>query len=558
MKKSIYLKISFIAIFALIFCLNNNNIFGISNEFESMINKLGVPKYNASKEEINEDVYNVYNLFCYSAPEKYSGTNPKQRWKDSKYGFWNKLGGSYKGSGIRGEYMVLGKNYGGAVIHNYYFPLDTISPTTPDKWEYYTNNGALESWTNGKAYRFNEQRDYMKQVKLIFNDLSSRDNADNPAKFKEYNITANSIGLSKAKLDTSSTWKTRGVISVKFKRDGNLRYAFFFTNPIAANANVKSSILNISSSYMLGENLKEVIIPIEYKAEAINLTGYAKKEHIKEIKSEIYIDNKKVGEISGSKTTNVGSRYNFVVSRQTPNLSPNNKFVVRVDSYMYTEFAVDGIMKDSVQKTINVLVEPEKIEPVKSYNVRQIEKQNLSLVVRPLAQTIVTNLKGSLGLVEAGRKIGIKLDLSIPASEVKDAKVWIGKNYTDKKSLVIGNIVPLSIKEKAYKLNTKSIILDFEIPKELPPTIYGWKSLREKSSSYFSARQGDSIGTRKDIPYTLFIEIEHKSKKYKYEMSIDIMDDYISNANYTLESQVLNKQEISKITTIESWIKDAA
>lgn len=558
MNKNVIYKtlISLIVLSGIIFI--DNNVFGITNGFVSMINTYGVPRYNANKEEINEEVYNTYRVFSYSAPEKYSGTSPVQRWKDSKYGLWNKLGGAYRGSGIKGEYMVLGKNYGGAVIHNYYFPLDTISPTTPDKWLYYSNSGALESWSDGKAYRFVEQRDYMKQAKLIFNDLSSRDNADNPAKFKEYNITANSIGLSKAKLDTSSTWKTRGVISVKFMREGNLRYAYFFTNPIAANANVVSKISNVHENYTLLENSNDIVIPIDYNAEVINLTGYAKKEHIKEIRSEIYIDNIKVGEISGSKTTNVGTRYNFVVSRQTSNLSPDNKFVIRVDSYMYTEFALDGAMKDSTQKTVNVLVEPEKVEILNAYSIRQIEKDNLKLVVRPLAQTIITKAKDSLGLIEAGRKLGLKLNLNVDSKDIEETKVYMKNNGGDRELLTVGNILPSNINVEAYFINPNSITIGFEIPAEVNSTIYGWKSLREKTSSYFSARETQSIGGRKELPHVIYIELKHKEKLYKYEILVDTIDDYISNKNYTLESQIVNKQEISNTIDVESWMKNAS
>lgn len=272
MKNKIVFKTGLMFLFISMFLLSHSNIFANSAEFINMIGVLGVPRYNSNKEEINEDVYKIYKVFCYSAPEKYKGKDPAQRWKDSKYGLWNKSGGAYKGTGTRGEYLILGKNYGGAVLSNYYFPLDAISPDTPDKWNYRINSGALESWTNGKAYLFTEQRDFMKYSKLVFNDLSSRDNADNPAKFKEYNITPNTIGLDRVKLETSSSWKTRGVVSVKFIRNGNLRYAFFFTNPIAANANVKSSVVTSSNNYNIKEKEKEIIIPIDYSSLATNLT----------------------------------------------------------------------------------------------------------------------------------------------------------------------------------------------------------------------------------------------------------------------------------------------
>ena len=60
----------------------------------------------------------------------------------------------------------------------------------------------------------------MKNSKLMFNDISSRSKADNPKYIKEYNITANKIGLSKARLDVAATWKTYGMISTRRYIDG--------------------------------------------------------------------------------------------------------------------------------------------------------------------------------------------------------------------------------------------------------------------------------------------------------------------------------------------------
>lgn len=221
---------------------------------------------------------------------------------------------------------------------------------------------------------------------------------------------------------------------------------------------------------------------------------------------------------------------------------------------MYTEFALDGVMRDSISKTINVNVEPEKIEILNSYNIRQIEKQNLQMVVRPLAQTINTNITESLGLSEAGRKIALKLNLDTDSKSIKNIKLYIGKSQLDKKSLAVGSILNDDIKNNIYTKNKQILLLDFEIPKEIPPTINGWKSLREKTSSYFSARQEENLGSRKSAPYILFVEFEYMNKIHNYEILIDIIDDYISNVNYSLESQVLNKTEIKELSSFESWI----
>lgn len=47
--------------------------------------------------------------------------------------------GAYNGSGVRGEYNLLGRDYSGNIINNYYFPVDALPETTPENWWYYPN-----------------------------------------------------------------------------------------------------------------------------------------------------------------------------------------------------------------------------------------------------------------------------------------------------------------------------------------------------------------------------------------------------------------------------------
>ena len=195
-----------------------DRVFALSDNFLFVIDTVGIPRYNAYGHEISEDVYKAYNIFSYSEPHKV--TAPNQRWKNSKYGYWAKGKGIYTSIGTRGEYYILGYSYSGAEIYNYYFPMDVIPSTTPDKWTFYTYPAAKSSWNDTSKYKYEEQLTHMLNSKLMFNDISSKAKADNPKYIKEYNITAGEIGKNLARLDTAATWKTYGMISTMRKISG--------------------------------------------------------------------------------------------------------------------------------------------------------------------------------------------------------------------------------------------------------------------------------------------------------------------------------------------------
>lgn len=276
MYKKYINKIIIIFITILYITFNRNELSAISENFKFAIETIGIPRFNKKNQEINEDVYNTYNVFCYSAPEKLTNIS-EQRWKDSKYGKWNKAGGSYKGKGTRGEYYVLGTNYNGDVIHNYYFPLDVIPTINPELWSFYYLPSALDSWKDKTNYKYIEQLNFMKNTKLLFNDLSNSNNAMNPDKIKTYNITATSIGLDKAKLDTSATWKTNGIVFTRRLISGKIWTAIFLTPPMAANAELKTS-LEVQEECVLNENQDEITIPIKYYANIINASRICRQK----------------------------------------------------------------------------------------------------------------------------------------------------------------------------------------------------------------------------------------------------------------------------------------
>lgn len=510
-----------------------NKVYGLSQEFQFAIETIGIPRYNTYGEEINEDVYYAYNVFSYGKPHKV--TDKSQRWKNSKYGFWTKNGGRYTGSGTRGEYYILGRSYSGALIYNYYFPMDVIPSTTPDKWTFYKYPGAADSWKDKTKYLYVEQLEYMKTSKLMFNDISSRAKADNPKYIKEYNITPNQIGLSKARLDTAATWKTYGMVSTRRLISGVVYSQVYLVKPMAANAEVKSS-LTVSNEYILTEEQDELVIPIEYKTEVINMSGYADEKHIKEIKSMLYINGEKVDEASGSKIISVGNEYMLVITRDKYPPNKNHSVEITLDGYMHTEFIVDGLMRDKVTKTINVYVEPKLIIPVKQSNLRILEKDTLDWVVRPLAQTYETS-SDSVGFTEAGKYVVAKLELNVDKSEIKNIKVNI-----DNDSLVAHEI---------YETK-QDLAIKIELPKTLSTTLYGEYSLREKEDSYFNLSRND-IGMRKEEPHILKIQFEVYDREYTHEIKFDTLDTYLSNVN-TKISRTTDYDEISYIK-LKDWIE---
>jgi len=525
MKKHVF---SLVVVFVVMCILNN--VYAISNEFKFAIETIGIPRYNTYGEEINEDVYKTYNVFSYGKPHKVNSS--KQRWKNSKYGMWTKNGGSYNGKGTRGEYYILGTSYSGSVIYNYYFPIDVLPVTTPDKWTFYTYPEAAASWKDKTKYIYEEQLEYMKNAKLMFNDISSRAKADNPKYIKEYNITANKIGLKKARLDTAATWKTNGIITTRRKIGGVVYSQIYLVKPMAASANVKSG-LEVSNEYVLKETEDELIIPINYLTEVINMTGYADKKHIKEIVSALYINGEKVDEISGSKIISVGNEYMLVITRDK--FPPNKNYDVEiiVDGYMHTEFVVDGLMRNKVTKNIKVYVEPKLIIPVKQSNLRVLEKSTSDWVVRPLAQTYETSSE-SVGFTEAGKSIIVKLGLNVDKNDLKNIKVSIDNTYIT----------------KTTHDTDKDLVMSLKLPKDMHSTLYGKYSLREKLDSYFLISTND-IGTRKGEPHILKIEFECMGRDYEEIIKFDTLDTYLSNVNSKLSKTTLNDEEYIKL---EDWI----
>ena len=530
MKKIGGFKNISIVIFTFVLIMSfKNTCFGISDKFKFVIDTIGIPRYNVYGEEINESIYYTYNVFSYSSPEAMYGITNNQRFKEViNMGKWYK-------DGIRGEYNILGRGYSGQAIYNVYFPVDAVPEVTPDRWNYIGVWNAYASWQDSSKYKYVEQLEYMKNTHLLFDTIDYNTNTCNPYNLVEYNISANSIGLDKVSLNTCSTWKTYGIVTVnRINNKGEIRYATLATAPMAASATVKSKFES-DNNILIPNDKDSVNVNIKFGAEAINLNNYATKEQIKEIYSILYIDGVEVAKISGSKTVSVDKKISYTVSRNMFSSPGKNTIHVKVVSYLYTEFSVDGLMEDVYEQDLVINVDEKLIVPIKNKNVYLQKKYNNKLVVSPLVQTNITNKVLSSGFAEKGRKLALVLKLSDEVKQLYNIAVYLDDN---------------KLKHDVLLKNDNCYILGIEIPSNTKNTLATWNYYRDKLQNYFEI-DFSKIGTRVTKPKVISIKFNVGSNSYEEKILIDIVDDYLKNINYIFQNGVINKEEINKKYSLE-------
>jgi hypothetical protein len=527
---SIKIIIKALIIIAFIFNLKST-IYGISDNFKFVIDTIGIPRYNVYSEEINEEIYNTYNIFVYSNPEGLLWNN-QQRFKSvADFGKWTRYNGPYNGIGERGEYYLLGTSYSGFVISNVYFPADFIPETTPDNWVYLTTSGAYRSWLNNENCYCEEQIMYMRTADLLFDEIDYNAGTINSYKLVSYNISPNIIGLGKVVLDTASTWKTYGIVTARRMTDqSEIRNAIFATAPMCVDASVLSKVV-VDDNLVIKANEDEITVPITISGEAINLNDYANEKHIKEIVSILYINDQEIARVSGSKIVKVDKQIFFTISRENYKIPNTYPIDIKVKSYLYTEFSIDGLMQDEIQKRITLQVLEKEVIPINSVKIAVLEKDKNNLVIRPLVQTLITKNENSEGIIEAGKYLAIKLNKNIDELNIQ---CYINDNMVNY--------------ERIYS-NGYYDVIKVCIDEKLNNTIKSWNYLRNETKNYFDI-DFSKIGER--ILNTNILKIVC-NLGYNIIIKFDSIDKYSNNMNYIFENNVLNINEVKTSKILEDW-----
>ena len=536
-------KMFFILIFLIFIMLSYT--FAYSEEFNLMIDVMGIPKENINHKPLNEEIFNAYSLFVYGSPiENYKG----QRFKIVDEGKWTQNGGIWNNSGVRGEYWILGENDKGYEVHNHKFPVDIEPPTPPTKWRYAVIKDALDSWQDQSKYMYEEQKDYMQNTKLMRNNIA-------------YDITANDIGLDRIRLENYATWKTKGTLyTQRYDMQNNLWSANFMVPEMAADSEIEgyAEFPNGTKYYLKDE--EELVIPINFGAKVINLSEFAKQEHVKQIKSELYINDELISSIENTGVLEINNSAFYTLQKDNTDMIILN---VKIKAILLTKFTTDGALTDIKEYTLIVCfneeedTETEKIiynsvdDDIYSKNEFSIPPyiDNIKVTVISRGQEISLS-KGRLtgnDFVCAGQTIKIYADVvNGPANvtlEFEGDKSITRFDDTTKKFEYydpLRNGLPiylgsLDAYNKMYssivKLDEDEYIEDnliryettYIVPYETRQTLNSWSTLRATSKDAFDVDE-KKIFTRITSPYQLVIKAKNAKGADTSRYNLDVFE----------------------------------
>lgn len=518
--------------------------YGISENFAFVIDTIGIPRYNVIGEEINEQIYDTYGVFVYASPEAMFAKTKTQRFKSvPEKGLWTEEDGPYVSSGKRGEYYVLGTNYSGALVENVCFPVDAVPETTPEHWVFVPLVGAKPSWENSSLYQVKEQLQYMKDSQLLFDRIDTVQSRSDSYDLVEYAISPQLIGLDKMKLNTCSTWKTRGIITARRKNaKGQIREAIFATKPMAAEAQIHAT-LQVPTVITFPKGQTEVVVPIAYGAQVTDTNQYANEGQIKEICATLMVNGEEVDTQRDSKTVTLDKNKSIIISKDMLSNAPSPDVIsIQVSCYLYTTFSVDGLLQDRIQKDITIQIS-EEVSPLafdvaeEKMEIRELKLKEDELVVSPLVQTKETQNSNSIGLIQAGKHIAVKVK-----------KEAIQENPSDSFVCKINDII---LQSKVLDEKGPYIVLEIVIDKHLSNTLKSWNYLRNQVQDYWKIDFYE-VGERILQPHVLTLQNASESKKCNSR--IDTIDAYNLNMNYILQQTIVDKEAKAQTIVLRDWI----
>lgn len=556
--KKIYL--SFILILLGVTFFATKNTFAYSDEFTLLLETMEVPKTNKSGLPINEEVYNQYKLFVYGSPlDNLAG----QRWKNVEDGKWTKYGGAWNGTGTRGEYWILGFNYYDKEVHNHCFPVDIEPPTMPTEWRYAVIPDALESWQENEKYMDDVQREYMLTQKLTRNQVA-------------YDLTVKDIGFDKVRLENYATWRTQGTVYTQRYDKNNKKWAAnFMIPPMAGDADLEGyAKFPLGTEYTIKQEENSIEIPITYGSQVLYLTDYAKKEHVKEIKSQLYINGQYVDEIIDNQALEVRTETMFHVDKN----DYSQKVIaldVQIKSTLFTTFITDGAMIDVKNYTLYINCENVVEEPPKSVNNNVINEDyikfpefpppritsaKLKRIVNNNEELLLISSKTENEFICAGQTLAIYVKATGGADKVTiefdgDTSIntfdkltrlfeWqeprdrnqktLFKTLKEFESMYNGKC----IMENLYaKTGVEEFTYKYIIPYETKQTLHSWSTLRKQTDDAFKINES-KLFSRISEPYEIVFKVSGPTGKTTYRIKLDVFERWDTLYNRDLSKYI--------------------
>lgn len=539
-----------------------SQVYAYSSEFSLLVETMGLEMKNPKGLSLNEEVYQEYSLFVYGSPlQAWSG----QRWKEVAEGHWCKGAGAWKGTGIRGEYWILGENYDGKEVHNHRFPVDIEPPTPPTQWRYAVLPDALESWQNANEYMEAGQREYMLTQKLTRNE-------------ETFDLTVLDIGLDKVRLENYATWKSKGTVYTQRYDQNQKRWAAnFLIPPMAGDAElVGYAEFPQGKEYEVPEEAEHLSIPIVYGAEMTQLTDYAKPEHVKQIKSQLWVNGEKISEVEGTEQLQIEKQTVYSLTKENWPANTVLFIPVEVRSTLVTKFLTDGALVDIQTYTLTVVfgkAPEEEIPKEENQSVSNETYRNYEMIPPPnitsveIKRIVEGTEKDLLIAKKTGEKFicaGQTLSFRVKAINLVDTVTlefdgdtsihtldeltkrfeWTEPRSRNQKTIVSS----LSQLEKMYRGGFSLTFSEQEgeeavyvgtyvIPYQTKQTLHSWSTLREQSQNAFQMEE-EKLFTRIKRPYQLVFKAKSATGADTKRINLDVFERWDTLYNRDLRSYV--------------------
>lgn len=543
MKKNLLILITtfFVSMFTF------NNVFALSNEFIFLLETMDIERVNQNGKEINEDVYKEYQLLVYGSPhDTYSG----QRWKNVSTGHWNKNVGPWNGNGTRGEYWILGENYYGKEVHNHLFPVDIEPPKPPTEWRYAVISDALDSWQDVEKYMDDIQKEYMLSQNLTRNNTV-------------YNLKIEDIGFDKVRVENYATWKTKGsVYTQRYDRNNKKWAANFLIPAMAADAELESyAKFPNGLEYRLPKEEKSTNIIINYGANVLNLSEYAKQEHVKEIKSQLYINNIFIDELKASEALHIEKNCNYFVNKKDYENQSILILNIEIRSTLLTKFTTDGVLTDIETYTLVIYLDDEELlkdetkinfvfdEEYANYPEippPKITKIEIKRISEGVEKDLLIAKNTGKKFVCAGQTIVIRVKaINVPEwaslEFAGDSSIFTLDSLTEKfewteprargENTIVGSFKELKqlyntevfLELISKRENEATFEITYVIPYGTKQTLHSWDTLRKESNNAFQINE-EQIFSRIEYPYEIVIKVTGPSGATTKRIELDVFE----------------------------------